>query len=221
MIMFNNYFDVFMTSYAGILGIDYSKLKSCKIKFILTDFWKIVSVMGVLRGVFRWLIIACAFVILLGGVWQLLKPGAGCRSPGSEAPNFSLRDLDGRPFQLKDFRGKVVLLDFMATWCGPCRASMPGLKVLWEEYGGRIVLISISVDPVYDTEDRLRSWVRGGGATWIHARDTMDPPLAQIYGVTGIPTYVIIDKDGCVRYRHVGLTSEGVIRGEIEALLKG
>ncbi len=138
--------------------------------------------------------------------------------PWGNAPDFNLIDLDGSPVKLSDFQGKVILLDFMATWCGPCRASMPGLIALHEEVSEEVVMISIGVDPIFDTEERLREWMNEWGAEWIHVRDLADPPLMQLYGVTGIPTYVIVDRNGNIAFRHVGLTSGGRLMIEISYL---
>lgn len=161
-------------------------------------------------------------ILLVFGVAAIVASvGLYLRQPKGDAPDFSLVDLEGKSFRLRDFRGRVVLLDFMATWCGPCRASMPGLKAIYAEYGGRIVVISISVDPAYDTEERLRDWVSGWEARWIHARDLSDPPVSRLYDVTGIPTYVLIDKKGDIRYRHVGLVSEETLSEEVASLLAG
>ena len=162
-----------------------------------------------------WLIftgILATAVVVVGG-WYLLQPSG-------KAPNFSLIDLDGNTFQLIDFKGKVVIIDFMATWCGPCKISMPGLKAIYEELEGQIIMISIDVDPIHETEQILRDWMNGWKASWMHTRDMADPPVSQLYDVTGIPTYVIVDKKGYVRYRHVGLTPEEKLSNEIMALLK-
>jgi cytochrome oxidase Cu insertion factor (SCO1/SenC/PrrC family) len=134
------------------------------------------------------------------------------------APDFNLIDLDGNSVKLSDFKGRVVLLDFMATWCGPCRTSMPGLIALHEEVGKDVLIISISVDPHYDTEERLRDWVNEWDAKWIHVRDLADPPLMQLYGVRGIPTYIIVDRNGDIAFRHVGLTSGGRLMIELSYL---
>lgn len=160
-----------------------------------------------------WLIFTGILATVVFGGWYLLQPSG-------KAPNFSLIDLDGNTFQLIDFKGKVVIIDFMATWCGPCKVSMPGLKAIYEEFEGQIIMISIDVDPIHETEQILRDWMNGWEASWMHARDTADPPVSQLYDVTGIPTYVIVDKKGDVRYRHVGLTPEEKLFNEIMALLK-
>ncbi|KYH42335.1 MAG: cytochrome C biogenesis protein [Candidatus Bathyarchaeota archaeon B63] len=153
-------------------------------------------------------------LFLIGvGAWYLLQHSG-------EAPDFTLTDLEGNVFRLSDFRGRVVLLEFMATWCGACRASMPSLKEIWTRYSRQIVLISISVDPASDTEDVLIEWTRHYGAGWIHARDTSDPRVTQLYGIKVIPTYILIDKRGIIRYRYEGLTSKETLSERIAELLR-
>ncbi|MGD2200888.1 MAG: TlpA disulfide reductase family protein [Candidatus Bathyarchaeota archaeon] len=156
-------------------------------------------------------------VVLLSSVifgsWFLLKQKGG-------EINFELVDLDGETVRLSDFYGEVVVLDFMATWCGPCRYSMVGLVSLYEEFGDQFVLISIAVDPISDTVPVLKQWKETYGATWIHTRDLADPPAGQRFDVTGVPTYVIIDKKGKVRFKHIGLMSELKLRQEILSLVQ-
>jgi len=137
------------------------------------------------------------------------------------APDFTLTDLDGNIIRLDDFRGKVVLIDFMATWCGPCRQQMPHLKAVWEkeEYKGKVVIISIDVDPRVPVED-LKSYCQGYPyATWIWAKDTAEQGVATSYGVRAIPTIVIIDQEGYVRFVHVGVTDASTLIREIDSLL--
>jgi len=137
------------------------------------------------------------------------------------APDFLLTDLEGKAFRLSDFRGKVVVIDFMATWCGPCRQQIPHLKAAWEkeDYMGSVVLISIDVD-VAEPEEALRSYRQGYPyATWIWAKDTAEQRVAQSYRVVAIPTIVIIDQEGYVRFRHVGLTDASTLIQEIDQLL--
>jgi cytochrome oxidase Cu insertion factor (SCO1/SenC/PrrC family) len=136
-----------------------------------------------------------------------------------EAPDFSLIDLDGKNFTLSEMRGKVVLLDFMATWCGPCQAAMPDLVKLYEERGDEVVMISISIDPSFDTDEVLSSWRDQWGANWIHARDLADPPVGQLYFVRAIPTYVIIDQFGNIQYRHIGSVHLNILRSELSSLI--
>ena len=133
------------------------------------------------------------------------------------APDFTLTDIDGNVFSLSDFRGKVVLLDFFATWCGPCRAEMPHLKALNEKFGEELVIISISVDPNYDSVERLKSFRQDYNITWTLARDTTN--VQAQYNVTAIPTLYIIDQNGYVRFHHVGLTEEDALITEISQIV--
>ncbi len=153
-----------------------------------------------------------ALLLVVAGGWYVLLPKGG-------ANDFSLVDIDSEPFQLKDFRGKVVLLDFMATWCGPCRASMVDLLKLRWEFGEELVMISISVDPTSDTVEQLKAWRDEFSADWIHARDTADPPVSQSFEVRAIPTLVIIDKRGEIGFRHVGPTPAETLISEVSELL--
>ncbi|MFQ6080713.1 MAG: TlpA family protein disulfide reductase [Candidatus Bathyarchaeia archaeon] len=171
-------------------------------------------------------------VAAIVGGWYLLQPagqggpspetgqepsGISEKHPGTLAPDFSLTDLDGATFRLSDFRGKVVVIDFMATWCGPCRAEMPHYGTIWEKYGDKIVLMSIDVDP-RESAEVLRAFAdEFPYATWIWARDTAN--LGQVYQVTAIPKTVIIDQDGYIRFTHVGVTDASTFIQEIDQLL--
>lgn len=138
---------------------------------------------------------------------------------GTLAPEFSLNDLNGNTFKLSDFKGKIVILDFMATWCGPCKMQIPHLNFVKERYGDLVILVSISVDPNHDSEETLREFLnKYPYASWIWVRDTAN--LRRAYGVTAIPTLVIIDREGYIRFRHVGLTSSSTLIREINKMLE-
>jgi len=164
------------------------------------------------------LIVLSTVIVVTAGSWYLLQS----KSQQKErilASDFSLVDLDGNTFRLSDFRGKVVVIDFMATWCGLCRQQIPQFKVVWEkeDYKGKIVLMSIDIDPTESVET-LRAFTRElPYATWIWARDTAN--LRQIYQVTAIPTSVIIDRDGYIIFTHVGATDATTFIEEINQLL--
>lgn len=171
------------------------------------------------------LIIFGIIVAAIAGVGYLLQPKSPSRPIqedrqehlGTPATDFSLTDLERTTFQLSDFRGKVLVIDFMATWCGPCRMQMPHYKIIWEKYGNRIALMSIDIDP-QESEEVLKAFAqRFPYATWIWARDTAN--LAQAYGVSAIPKTVIIDQDGYIRFTHTGVTDASTFIEEIDELL--
>ena len=157
------------------------------------------------------MIVAFIGVSVLGGGWYLMQIQR-------EMMDFSIPDIDGNTVTLSDFSGEVVVLDFMATWCAACKAAMPGLVSLYNEMGDQFVMISITVDPSSDTVPVLENWMETYGATWIHARDLADPPVTQQFEVTSIPTYVIIDRKGEIRYRH-GPVSVLKLKTEILSLI--
>jgi thiol-disulfide isomerase/thioredoxin len=105
----------------------------------------------------------------------------------------------GGPFP--EFRGKVVLLDFWASWCGPCRNALPNLKRLQAVYGGGdFVVVSISED---DDEADWRTFVAGHNMTWPQRLDS-DSSLQKQFGVNALPTYVLLGRDGAVVRKFVG-----------------
>lgn len=134
------------------------------------------------------------------------------------APSFMLTDINGAVFSLEDFKGKIIVLDFFTTWCGPCKTQIPYLLQIYEKYGSnKVVIISISTDSTSDTVDKLKRYALENNIAWIIARDTDN--VARKYEVTAIPTIFIIDQDRIIRYKHVGVTSSSILLSEIEMLL--
>ncbi|MEN9346282.1 MAG: hypothetical protein RLZZ60_1751 [Bacteroidota bacterium] len=115
---------------------------------------------------------------------------------GEMAPDFELPQADGSLLKLSDLRGKVVLIDFWASWCGPCRAEFPNVKALYAKYKSRgFEILGVSLD-----KDKP-SWVgsiNSLGLTWRHVSDLKywSCAPAKLYKVTGIPFTVLVDKDG-------------------------
>ena len=159
----------------------------------------------------------CLFCLLLTIVFIF---GANPVVGKEKAPNFTLVDINGEQFSLSDHVGKVVLLDFFATWCGPCISEIAHLKSLYNEYSpDHLVILSISVDPNYDTVQILQNFAQQNEMTWMVARDTAN--VADKYGVSPIPHLVMVDAEGYKRHDHVGLTGEAILRSEIDSLLSG
>lgn len=118
---------------------------------------------------------------------------------GEAAPDFTVDTLGGKTLKLSDYRGKYVLLDFWATWCGPCRGETPNLKKVFETYGKRenFALIGLSLDP--DVE-KPKAYLEENGCAWIDGflGDWGKDKVTKKYGVRGIPAILLIGPDGKV-----------------------
>ena len=128
------------------------------------------------------------------------------------APNFHVVALDGKTISMEDLQGKVVLIDFWATWCGPCMKALPHLREIAKKFSGQpLVVVSISLDA---DEGTWKSFVAKNEMTWAQFRDGgFDGPMATQFNVKAIPTTFSIDADGFVQDRQVG-------DGDIEETLK-
>jgi peroxiredoxin len=141
--------------------------------------------------------------------------GASLVHSVSQAPDFTLIDIDGHVFSLSDFRGQIVILDFMATWCPRCIAERPHLQAVQTEFGSRLAIVSISIA---DTEDAVRVFRDEHNTNWTYARDTLN--LIATYNVTGTSTLYLIDQDGYIQYQHHATVVEAsVLTSEIHDLL--
>lgn len=132
------------------------------------------------------------------------------------AMDFTLTDIDGVEFSLSDYRGKIVLLNFFATWCRDCMMEIPVLGDLHEEFGENLTIISISTDPFTGTSE-LKQLREDFSVNWTIARDTGG--VSFDYNVISIPTIVIVDQEGYIKHRHEGLTDETEVNEEIVALI--
>ena len=125
-----------------------------------------------------------------------------------EAPDFKLEDLNGSWVSLKSLRGKTVLLDFWATWCGPCLRAMPHLQKIHEELGDRgVAVVGINAE----TGERARRYMNKKGYTFTSLVDA-GHQVSELYQIRGLPTTVIIDENGVVQHYLFGLRSEREVR---------
>jgi thiol-disulfide isomerase/thioredoxin len=109
--------------------------------------------------------------------------------------------VDGQAIRLSDLRGKVVVLDFWATWCPPCRAMIPHERELVKKHAGQpFVFLGISADT---DRNRLRDFLREQGMTWPNAFDGPDGPIQQLYQITYFPTIFVLDAEGVIRDKDV------------------
>jgi thiol-disulfide isomerase/thioredoxin len=138
-------------------------------------------------------------------------------NPGDLAPDFSLTDVDGTNFTLSDYRGKVVLMNFMTTYCKFCRAEIIELESVWQLYNHSIVTISIDIDP-FETDEQIRAFRDSfQGATWTWSRAT--DGISVAYEVSKIPKTVIVDKNGLVAFTHIGGIGAATLISEVQQLI--
>ena len=122
---------------------------------------------------------------------------------GSRLPDFSVKDLQGREISSADLRGKVVLIDFWATWCQPCKKEMPGYQKLFDRYGPQgFVVIGFKFDTMQDTEDPIR-FARKIGVHYPLAVASDDLKL-KFGGIEGLPTTMLYDRQGILRTKIIG-----------------
>lgn len=134
-----------------------------------------------------------------------------------KAPEFNLKTVDGKDVKLSDFKGKIVLIDFWATWCGPCRIGVPDLVELQEEYKDELVVIGISFDRVTGTEKDLLPFMQQYKINYIVAHGT-DEVSIRYGNIQAIPTSFIIDKDGNVQNKFVGLVPKSTYVTQLNRL---
>jgi thiol-disulfide isomerase/thioredoxin/Tfp pilus assembly protein PilF len=142
---------------------------------------------------------------------------------GRPAPDFSLPDLDGNVRKLSDHREKVVLLDFWATWCQPCKMSLPMVDKAYLSLRDKgAVFYGVNLEGT-DKKELIKSfWNQKGYAFPVLMGGMMGNGIDKVYKVTGIPTTFVIDKNGIIRYRHIGYREnlDQLLIKEIEELLK-
>jgi peroxiredoxin len=139
---------------------------------------------------------------------------------GQPAADFELESLAGDKVRLKDFQGKVVVLDFWASWCGPCMAAMPQVEKVHQAFTGQPVAV-VGVNQ-QDDRDAAQEAITQRGATFTQVLDT-DGEVGNSFGVSGIPQTVIIDPDGKIQAVHVGYSPElaATLSDSINKLLRG
>jgi len=152
-------------------------------------------------------------------------PAPGSDTPGGPpntiaadpAPLWTLKDLDGKPVSLADFRGKVVVLDFWATWCPPCVAEIPHFIELQKEYQDKgVTIIGASVDTAIPAD--IAKFAKDNGMNYLIVM--ADDKMATDYGADeGVPITFVIDSKGNIIARHIAYTEKNVIEDDIKKAL--
>jgi cytochrome c biogenesis protein CcmG/thiol:disulfide interchange protein DsbE len=156
----------------------------------------------------------CLLGLYVGSRRTSQKPKVA--ASGNLAPDFTLTDLDGRRLTLSDYRGKVVLLDFWATWCGPCRTEIPHFVEMQNKYGPQgFQVIGISMD---DDAKPVRQFAEQYKLNYPVA--VGDDNLADHFGgVLGLPVNFIIDRQGRIHAKYLGATDVSVFDSDVKDLL--
>jgi thiol-disulfide isomerase/thioredoxin len=137
---------------------------------------------------------------------------------GKAAPlQFTLKDMHGADVQLASYKGKVILLNFWATWCGPCKAEIPSLVELQDRYGDDLVVLGFSVD---DTPEKMKPYAAEYKINYPLLVGNGREDVQDAYGpLWGIPVSVFIDREGKIAKKHSGIASKEQFEREIQALL--
>ncbi len=161
-------------------------------------------------------------IILLALVVILFVSLAGCTTKNGRepAPDFSWKDTGGSVVKLSNLKDRVVLIDFWATWCGPCKMTIPHVEAIYNKYKEKGVLVlGISVDDS-STAGNVPSFIKENGMDYLVVNDS-NSTVSSLYGVSSIPRFFIIDKNGKIAKSIIGYdpNMETVIGDEIDNLL--
>ena len=180
----------------------------------------------------RWIIAAAAALalgiltlpMLRGGGSERLKgPGAAssragqaCDASGAGQLDFVLKDMNNAPVSMSAYKGKVVILNFWATWCGPCKTEIPAFVELYDQYKDKgLVIVGVSID---DTPEQLRTFTHEWRMQYPVLQ--MQSDIESAYGpFYGVPTTFFLARDGSICTKHLGPASKEQFEREIKALL--
>jgi len=148
-------------------------------------------------------IVGLAILALAFGVVWLQSSKYEPLAVGMPAPDFKLPDLEGKTRQLSDYRGKVVFLNFWATWCKPCKEEMPSMQILWENFKTEdFVMLGVSMDRVTTKKD-IPSFIESMSLTFPILMDSWGQTDMR-YKLMGVPETYIIDQNGILREKVIG-----------------
>jgi len=155
-------------------------------------------------------------MVRAGGGGPSGKAGASCDSDGRATFDFVLKDEHNLPVKLADYKGKVVIVNFWATWCGPCKSEIPDFVKLYSQYKDKgLVIVGISVD---DSPEQLQAFMREFHMNYpvVQMRPEVEDAWGPFYGY---PTSFIVARDGSICTKHIGPATHDQFESEIKALL--
>jgi cytochrome c biogenesis protein CcmG, thiol:disulfide interchange protein DsbE len=161
-------------------------------------------------------VLPLVLLVLLAGSLLVRGTASSPTALGAEAPRFALADLDGNPVRLEDYRGRPVIVNFWASWCGPCVEEFPLLRDAAQRHAADgLVVIGI----VYrDRSEAARDFMRRNEATWVAAMDPGER-VAEAYGILGPPETFFIGRDGAIVARQLGQFSAASLDEKVAAII--
>lgn len=149
---------------------------------------------------------------------KLPSESAGYFGGSEKAPDFQLKSVDGKTIKLSDYKGKIVIVDFWATWCPPCRRGIPDLVSIQKEFKGKVVIIGISLDGEQTIKD-VPGFIKNYEINYpiVYGNEKV---VADYGNIQSIPTAFVIDKKGNIVDTHVGLVPKENYVNKIKELLK-
>ena len=177
------------------------------------------------NSTYRLIVTLLVLVIVIGGGMLLYRNLQDSVDLGSmvpaevvsedAAPGFTVTDAEGNEVKLSDFRGKGVVLNFWASWCGPCKSEMPHFQEAYEEYGEDVHFLMVNMSTAFgDTQAEAEEVLADGGYTFPVYYDTK-AECAYAYGITGVPVTVFIDADGMIVSYKTGMISQADLQRRI------
>jgi thiol-disulfide isomerase/thioredoxin len=172
--------------------------------------------------------LALALIWVAPGIEHIDEPTGGATgSPGEPEDaaavgkparlDFKLKDMNGVDVKLDSFKGKVILINFWATWCGPCKAEIPSLVELQEKYADDLVVLGFSVD---DPAEKMKPYAEEYKVNYPLLVGNGREDVQNAFGpLLGIPVSVIIDREGIITKKHTGIATKEQFEREIQALL--
>ena len=137
------------------------------------------------------------------------------------APDFVMYDKDGREVKLSSYKGKPIVMNFWATWCGPCRAELPAFQAMYDKYGEKLQFLMVNLtDGIEETKEKVEAFISKDKYSFPVFYD-LSQKGAYYYSVSSVPLTVFIDKEGNIKNMRVGAMNEQMLSRYIDDLIGG